>query len=242
MGIILRLDLDKPYGNSGMIQRIASKMIESTGSGNFRLPGYLKAAKQVLTILNKRNVPAVLFVREVTLPDSELLELINDGGHEIGHHLENSRTLETYRAEQSRVAKACGRALCCFSKHGSGQLKLGKNHDVPYEPEKYLGWGAQTGMKLFLGNGTDPEKSCLQMSQGLYWFSDAYWLHTAYRNTRKHSIDYLEEASRQREIVVLFHPENYISSGQVRRELDLLLDRIPAEQFINVGQWLSTFS
>ena len=60
------------------------------------------------------------------------------GGHKIGFHAENTRTIDTFSEELNVFKKKVSPAKVeSFSKHGSGQLKLGKYHYPSFEPEKY---------------------------------------------------------------------------------------------------------
>src|ERR1043166_8227338 len=103
------------------------------------------------------------------------MQLIEDGRHEIGVHLENSRSFETFfqekqlierhtgRLENSRsfetffqekqlIERHTGRKVFALSKHGSGKAKYGYRHHAPYEPERYIEWARQSQMKVFFGD------------------------------------------------------------------------------------------
>ena len=66
------------------------------------------------------------------------MRLIDDGQHQIGVHLENSRSFETFFQEKQLVERHTGKTVSALSKHGSGAAKYGYRHNAQYEPERYI--------------------------------------------------------------------------------------------------------
>ena len=117
--------------------------------------GYLEELGIILRMLNERKARAYVFFRRCTLPSPGIMELIAQGRHEIGLHLEDSRSLTRSRREED-LGTHIGRPVRAVSKHGSGGAKYGLHHHAPYEPDKYVEWARRDGMKVFLGNLEDP--------------------------------------------------------------------------------------
>ncbi len=92
------------------------------------------------------------------------------GGHEIGLHLENSRSLDTFREEIRIVEEHCEKKVRAVSKHGSGGAKFGFHHYAPYEPEKYIDWSSQRPCECS-SVIWKIQASSLQLSGTIYWFS-----------------------------------------------------------------------
>jgi hypothetical protein len=217
MALIVRIDVDRPYGKQGIVRHIASRI----GSDYF-LPritwlGYLNELKTILNILNANGKSSYVFFRKCTYPTSEICELMQEGGHQFGLHLENSRSAETFREEVRSLQQELGRPVTSFSKHGSGRLCLGRHHFAPYEPERYLPWGRQAGMKVFFGNLEDPDLKPIQ-HDGLLCFPSAFWLEPHWRNTKQFPIQWLLSEAATRDVVMLLHPDNVAASPVIMQE------------------------
>ena len=164
----------------------------------------------MLEWLNEANARSYAFFRRCTLPSPPIMELLNAGRHEIGLHLENSRSLTTFLEEKQIVERHVGKPVLAMSKHGSGGAKFGFHHYAPYEPERYIDWARQSRMQLFLGNLQDPSVESKQDGDGLSFFPAAFWLETPWRETDKFPVDWLLDHARRRDIVLLVHPENVL--------------------------------
>ena len=172
--------------------------------------GYLSELRTMLSWLNERRARAYVFFRRCTLPSGSILELLEAGGHEIGLHLENSRSFATFLEEKEIVEQHSGKKVRAVSKHGSGGAKYGLHHYARYEPERYVEWAERASMQLFLGNLED---ACLEgMRAGkVLVFPSAFWLEPAWRDTEKFTVDWLLDRARHRDIVLLVHPENLLA-------------------------------
>jgi hypothetical protein len=227
MALIVRIDVDRPYGKEGIVRHVASRL-----SSDYRLPRmnwlrYLDELKTILRILSANGKSAHVFFRKCTYPTAEVSELMEAGGHQFGLHLENSRSAETFSEELRCLEKEVGRRVVAFSKHGSGRLRLGRNHFAPYEPERYLPWGREAGMKYFLGNLEDPELRPAQDS-GLLYFPSAFWLEPHWRDTKRYPIEWLLSEAVERDIVMLLHADNVTASPEIMRDFLVAIERLEA--------------
>jgi len=225
MGLIIRIDVDRPYGKRGVVRHIASRI-----SSDYFLPRieslrYLDELKTILRILKANGKPAHVFFRKCTYPTPAVCELMEKGGHRFGLHLENSRSAETFQEELGSLEQSLGRRVVEFSKHGSGRLHLGRHHYAPYEPEKYLPWATQAGMKLFFGNLENPELRPVQHG-ALSFYPSAFWLEPYWRDTRKFPIEWLLSEAASRDVVMLMHPDNVASSAEIMREFLMAVERL----------------
>jgi hypothetical protein len=211
MALILRIDVDRPYGKQPFLRHLLSRL-----SADFYFPkietlGYLEELRIILHMLNAIQARAYIFFRYCTLPSQSILALIGEGGHEIGLHLENSRSFGHFVTEKHRLERHIGKAVLAVSKHGSGGAKYGFHHYAPYEPDKYIAWARQSQMNLFLGNLEDPSiRPCVD-GTGLRAYPSAFWLEPSWRNTKAFPIDWLLAQAQHFDIVLLIHPDNVLA-------------------------------
>ena len=225
MALIVRIDVDRPYGKQGFVRHVASRV-----SSDYFLPQmnwlrYLDELKTILRILNANGKTAHVFFRKCTYPTPEVCALMEAGGHQFGLHLENSRSAETFREELESLERKLGHRVTEFSKHGSGKLHLGRHHFAPYEPERYLPWARRAGMKLFFGNIEDPGLRPLSDGELLYYPS-AFWLEPFWRDKKKFPIEWLLREAQERDIVMLLHPDNVTASPEITREFLMAIERL----------------
>ena len=211
MSIVVRIDVDRPYGRAPFFRHALSRV-----SSDFYFPalsalGYLTELGRILSLLNENEAQAYVFFRRCTLPSRPILQMIADGGHEIGLHLEDSRSFETFMAEKRLLEAHVGRSIRSLSKHGSGGQKFGRHHYEPYEPVKYAQWAKQAGMRTFFGNLEDPRLAPIADKDGLLVYPSAFWLEPAWRDTRVFTVDWLIERAASTDVVLLLHPENVLS-------------------------------
>lgn len=223
MALIIRIDVDRPYGRSPWSRHVLSRV-----SSDFYFPkisglGYLAELQTMLSWLNDERARAYVFFRRCTLPSTPILELLAAGGHEIGLHLENSRSFSTFLEEKEMVEHHSGKRITALSKHGSGGAKYGRYHYAPYEPEKYVEWAEQTSMRLFLGNLEDPCIEPMTTAEDLLVFPSAFWLEPAWRDTENFTVDWLLDRAKRRNIVLLVHPENVLSQPRLVADFKQLI-------------------
>jgi hypothetical protein len=145
------------------------------------------------------------------------------GGHKIGLHLENSRSFESFAKEKAILERHIGKPVVAVSKHGSGKAKYGFHHYAPYEPDNYIRWAQQSGMKLFLGNLEDPSIRPSENETGFRVFPSSFWLESAWRDTRRFTIDWLRSEALLFDIILLIHPENVLADESLYEDFKGLL-------------------
>jgi hypothetical protein len=211
MALIIRIDVDRPYGRRPLVRHFLSRLSSDLYFPKLAGFGFLAELEMMLGWLNEAKARAYVFFRRCTLPSKPLLARLEAGRHEIGLHLENSRSFDTFREEIRIIEDHFGKKVLAVSKHGSGGSKFGFHHYAPYEPERYVEWAQRTSMRLFLGNLQDPTVEPTQVHNGLRVFPSAFWLEPHWRDTHKFTVDWLLERARHQDIVLLVHPENVLA-------------------------------
>ena len=215
MALIIRIDVDRPYGRSPLPRHLLSRMSSDLYFPTVESFGYLSELDTILGWLNEANARSYVFFRKCTLPTRSTLDLLVQGRHEIGLHLENSRSLETFRQESNSLARHVGKTITAVSKHGSGGKKFGLRHYAPYEPDKYLAWAQSSSMRVFLGNLEDPTVPAMVTQSGLIFFPSAFWLEPSWRDTSKFHVDWLLDYGARNDVVLLLHPENVLANPEL---------------------------
>src|SRR2546423_541620 len=215
MAIILRIDVDRPYGKRPVHRHVLSRISSDFYFPGLKALGYLKELEEMLCILTERKARAYVFFRRCTLPTPAVLGLMEKGRHEIGLHLENSRSYDTFTNERTALERHVGRKVSVVSKHGSGAAKYGYHHYPPYEPDRYVAWARQSGMRLFLGNFENPSLEAESNGDGFKFFPSAFWLEPHWRDVAKFNIGWLFHQARERDIVLLVHPDNILDSPEL---------------------------
>jgi hypothetical protein len=110
--IKLRIDVDYPYpsrARSFFYTALNAKISKD----------YLKNAKMLAKIINKsaKNVKAYWFFTPKTIPDNELLTLLNGRKHEVALHLVNDP-----KRELEKLKKATKRKIRYYTIHGTARL------------------------------------------------------------------------------------------------------------------------
>jgi hypothetical protein len=225
MALIVRIDVDRPYGKQGLVRHVASRISSDYFLPRIQWLRYLDELKTILGILKANGKTAHVFFRKCTYPTQEVCEVMEAGGHHFGLHLENSRSAETFQEELGALEQKLGRRIVEFSKHGSGRLHLGRHHYAPYEPKKYLPWATQAGMKLFFGNLEDPQMRPVQDGE-LLFYPSAFWLEPFWRDTTKFPIEWLLREATKRDVVMLLHPDNVTASAEIMREFKMAVETL----------------
>ena len=226
MALIIRIDVDRPYGRQPVVRHVLSRL-----SSDFYLPrmrpfGYLKELAVILRMLNSQKARGYVFFRRCTRPSKVIVDLMAQGGHEIGLHLENSRSRDTFLAEKSALERHVGCSIFALSKHGSGDRKYGMHHFAPYEPEKYVSWAKQSGMRLFLGNLETPTIHGSVDEAGFRAYPGAYWLEPPWRDVRQFDQSWLLAEARLRHVVLLIHPENVLADPVLLQQFNELVSSL----------------
>jgi len=224
MALILRIDVDKPFGHKSFIKKVKSKLFEDYFSfSSIFLPGYLNHLKEFIVFCNENHVVGSFYFRLCTFPNKKIEDLLKIGGHRIGIHAENTRSFETLKEEIEKFKKnGLQLNIDSFTKHGSGSLKLGKYHYAPYEPDKYLEWASVLKIPFHSGNGIPKTKEDLiRKSNGL--IENVFWLEKEYRDPKLNKLEDIIEISKEIDVVVLIHPSNFQTYSHVKNDLETLI-------------------
>ncbi len=231
VALIVRLDIDRPYGKLPLPRHILSRLSSDFCFPKINALGYLKELEEMLRLLNGKSARAYVFFRRCTLPSSNILKMLDQGGHEIGLHLENSRSFTTFTKEKEILERQVGKQINAFSKHGSGGAKFGYHHFAPYEPQRYLEWAREAGMRLFLGNLEDPTLEPKRTPGDVLNFPSAFWLEPHWRDVKTFSVDWLMSHAQQRDIVLLVHPENVLENPELTSAFNRLVGGLETKIF-----------
>ena len=230
---MVRIDVDRPYGKEPPFRHVLSRVSSDSYLPKMEIFGYLSELRILLSWLNQRGARAYVFFRQCTFPSEATKRLIDQGGHEIGLHLENSRSYETFMAEKKRLETHIGRSVSSLSKHGSGGGRFGLCHHPPYQPESYIEWAARSRMKLFLGNLEDPRIPRMTSANGLTVFRSAFWAEPSWRDTRAFPVEWLLSEARHRDVVLLVHPENILESPTLANDFLRIIDALDTRIYNN---------
>src|SRR5690348_6770036 len=132
MSLIIRIDVDRPYGRVPFARHVLSRLSSDLYVPRLPFCGYLTELKVMLEMINRASARAYVFFRRCTLPSPPIVDLLREGNHQPGLHLENSRSFETFREETKNIEKHLGKKVSAVSKHGSGGSKYGLRHYAPY--------------------------------------------------------------------------------------------------------------
>ncbi len=224
MSLILRVDVDKPYGNSNLLRKIVSKVIEDFMPipmiGSYK---YLSHCIEFLEYCNSVNVPGFIYHRICTTPNKRVVQLLKQGGHKLGLHAENTRSYDTFSKELETLRKKISDLpVDSFSKHGSGVIKIGKYHYPPYEPDNYLRWAELANVNYYFGNDICQNESDLYSKNN--FFPKIFWIEREYRHENFNQLLDLVEAAKKEDVVVLIHPCNFDSTKEVKDDFKTLIE------------------
>jgi hypothetical protein len=224
MPLILRIDVDRPYGRSPWMRHLASRISSDAYLPAVRSWGYLRELVHMLRLLNDRQRVACVFFRQCTLPSPEVQALVRAGGHSFGLHLEDSRSYDTFLQEKRLLERHVGQEVLCVSKHGSGGRKYGRRHHAPYEPAKYVDWAFRSRMLRVLGNLEDPTIAPETVDGALTFHPSAFWLEPHWRDGKSFPVDWLIERVRSHDVVMLVHPENVLTDAALSSDFLRIVD------------------
>lgn len=223
MPLVLRVDVDKPYGNSNFFNAVRSKLSENYWYPDLVLfnRNYLSQLARFIQHCNNEKISGHFYFRMCTIPNQHITQLMQEGGHKAGIHLENTRDFSTFKAEYDNVAKRCALELSSITKHGSGKLKLGKHHYPPYEPDKYRKWADEIGVDFRFGNELCTSSEDFIGNKNFY--PKIFWIEPDYRNESFSSLEELIESAKNNLVPVLIHPSNYDSTKNVKEDFIKLI-------------------
>jgi len=223
MPLVLRVDVDKPYGNSNFYNSVRSKLSEDYWYPNFSLfkYNYLAQLDEFLNYCNKVSIKGYFYFRICTIPDENIKKLLKNGGHKAGMHAENTRNYDTFKNEYEKLLDLSNIKLDSFSKHGSGKIKLGKHHYAPYEPDKYIEWAKKLNISFPFGNDICSCAEDLKITDDYY--PKIFWIEREYRNEHFKNLSKLIEVAKKEIVPILIHPSNFNSTAAVRNDFKELI-------------------
>lgn len=227
MALVIRIDVDRPYGRKPFHRHVLSRIASDWWLPRIPCTGYLQELEWMIEIITRSSASAFVFFRRCTLPTPRILQKLNEGMFEIGLHLENSRNFETFLAEKVALENYVRLPVRVMSKHGSGGRRFGRTHYAPYEPSLYSDWSRRAGVRVFLGNLEDPTIEAQADGDGLLFFPSAYWLEPDWRDTQSFPVEWLECEARRRDIVLLVHPENVLQDQVLTKTFVKLVSTLP---------------
>ena len=220
LGVILRIDVDNPYGWQTGWRKILNYLRLNWWFPAVKSLGYLIFLDELLDDLEARDVPAVFFFTELTVPKN--LERYKD--YEVGAHIVSAGSYDEFLVELNDISGRLQRRIHGFTKHGSGKLKLSRRHEPLYDLDEYVKWAQKAKLRYFLGNGENPEERPFFVGDVLVYPS-AFWINKNYR-ADKYDLEWLAEESEKRDIIVLLHPYNWATNEQVRNDYEEILSRV----------------
>ncbi len=215
MPLILRLDIDKPYGRANLPEKLLSKFSEDLVEIKWPKVGYLDHLPPFFELLGKHNISSYVYFRNCSSPWKALADDLEKAGHVAGFHAENTRSEETFLGELKEFSNKLGKPVKNFSKHGSGHYKLGKNHYPIYEEEKYREWAKKNNLLFPFGNGMVNESSSFER---LSFYQDMYWVEPHYRKTETYNLEWLRKNVGSKIIPIITHPENLYAEKSTEKE------------------------
>ncbi|UCG02604.1 MAG: hypothetical protein JSW11_01160 [Candidatus Heimdallarchaeota archaeon] len=228
MPIILRIDVDNPYGYYSFPKKVLNYF--STNYRRFPIRydflGYLAQAKSLFHTLREAKIPATWFFRVQSRPNRKFQQELLSSGHEIAYHAERTASLRYFQDDLQELSKNLPTPILGYSKHGSGQLKLSKYHTVEYDFPSLIKLGQEMNLRYFTGNEEIPTLEPLQMGE-LQVFKGSFWLDENYRDVVRYPITWLiEAASKGKTIVLLTHPYKWVYSRKEKEDFQTLVEAI----------------
>ncbi|MHA2243696.1 MAG: hypothetical protein ACXADY_01875 [Candidatus Hodarchaeales archaeon] len=228
MPIILRIDVDNPYGWNSFRRKTLNYIAINFRRfpSRFSTLGYLDHAKELFLTLKEAKVPATWFFRVQTKPNQQFQKELLSTGHEIAFHAERTSNLEEFQEDLNILSQNPSNPILGFSKHGSGEIKLSKYHTPNYNLNSLVNLGQQAGLKYFSGNDELPDLEPGQKNDMLV-FPGTFWLNEDYRDISKYSIEwFIKKALSGETVVVLTHPFMWFFSRKERKDLNTVLESI----------------
>lgn len=247
MAIILRHDVDNPYVGELGFGVFARKFVwtlnwyKQYGFLGEKLPGlthlkYLHATKRLFEVEKNLGIKGSWFFRTRTKPYAALRTMMIQHGCEISFHADRSKDESRFLAD---LKYTIGREKPLgFTKHGNSrnEAEARKEHIEIYDPTNCLQLAKRYGFKYFSGNGTNPEEPW-KIVGGVVYFPSAFWIQTGYMDDTKYTLDWLMEAQRNRDIVVLVHPREYTDLfPRLKNRIDELFRR--TSEIVNFTDFL----
>ena len=222
MAIILRIDVDNPYGYQTFLRKALNYLALNYDFPKIERIGYLQYLKQLLEDLEERDVPATFFFKATTIPKKETrLRILKM--HEVGFHAVRTESFQEFLKDFQKVNNAFKGLIFGLSKHGSGEWVGERSHTSEYDPERCIQYAKRLGLKYFSGNGEDPRVEAMVVD-GIVYYPSAFWVN---RRRRKASftIEWLVDESERRDVVVLLHPYEWAVFNSVKQDYERIISK-----------------
>ncbi len=222
MSLILRVDVDKPFGRATFREKVLSKVREGFWFPAISCLGYLNHLEMFLAFLSEEKIKAHIYFRKCTLPPKGWLDESLLDKHMLGFHAENTRNYETFRKELEEVqGYFSSKRLSSFTKHGSGEWKSGRNHYPSYEPDKYLDWAEVSGIPFLFGNG-EINKSSEFLRQNQF-YPNMFWIDRFHSDCEQFTLQWIIDVARDKNVIVIIHPSNFVANKWVEDNMKKLV-------------------
>ena len=231
MAIILRIDVDNPYGYENFQLKALNFLALNYGFPGVETLGYLKYLKLLLTDLEDRGIRATFFFKAKTIPRSRELRSTILERHEVGFHAVRTDNFKAFLEDFQRVNRTFEGKVTGLSKHGSGAWKGERGHTWRYDPERCIEYARRLGLRYFSGNGENPREE-VKLVRGVLYYPSAFWVNRK-RRAPEFTVEWLIEETQTRDIVVLFHPYEWGTNSQVRSDY---------EKIVSLGDKFKTFT
>lgn len=228
MAVILRIDVDDSYPNRILhYARVNQELFFGIDA-----LGYSEMTKTIVDDLNDRGIKGSLFFQPYTVPNKGFVEDLVNNGHSVGLHAVHTNSFEKFSKDFYKISRIFGENVYGFTKHGSGKAKLSRKHDPNYNPDLFLEYAKKMNLGYFLGNWENPDLYP-KIINGILYYPSAFWINRNYREDR-YSVEWLIDASVERDIVVLMHPEDIVRGTElVVQEYEKILDQA---RFITINE------
>ena len=232
MAVIIRIDVDRPYGRAPLPRHLLSRLSSDLYFPKVAAFGYLAELQTMLGWLNEEKARAYVFFRRCTLPSESILELLDAGGHEVGLHLENSRSFTTFMEEKedcraSHWTESVRRIQAWF---GRREVRISSLFSVRTGRSMSSGpAGCRCGCSWAIckTHHWSPRKTITT----LLIFPSAFWLEPHWRDSEKFTVDWLLTQARTRDIVLLVHPENVLAHPALVADFKKLVGTLESRVF-----------
>jgi peptidoglycan/xylan/chitin deacetylase (PgdA/CDA1 family) len=233
MGMSLRIDVDNPFGYQNMYRKILNRIsLDYNLIPHWSRLGFLDNAKRLRDYLQENAVSATWFFRNITAPKKEDIDGFTMGSFDIALHAERTDTLEHFSEEVNRWTNSFGFKPRGFSKHGSGDQKLSRQHVMEYNDENFLNLGANIGLEYFCGNGTDYRQT-FRIREGLVFVPAVLWLDNLALHGSETVLEEAIDFSKDNPLIVLLHPIRWAMQTEVRELLEHLIRQVDFKPLIS---------
>ena len=225
MAIILRIDVDNPYGCEYLPRTTLNylRLNYPKFFPAFKSLNYLWHTKNILDHLCTSKTKAHFCFMPSSVPQPNFVKQMKDHNQKPALHAVDTINFQKFQEELEEINSKTQEAgpIKFFTKHGDGKIKLARMHHTPYETEVLLKYAQKADLKCFSGNGTDPKEQ-EQEIEGIRFFPSAFWIDHSLRK-HKEDVEWLVKESKKRDLVVLIHPFWFVHEESTRKDLEYVI-------------------